>query len=272
MRGTGVLQVLLKEPRWAMGLTWLAILIFVEAISFVPDPSPCIVQIEGYQRCAPAHVVILSALHGATNWIEANDKGIVAVASLIIAFFTITLWRSTDEMKKVTQAVHEATIAGQRAYVSVFSPHYELQLDSEHRVIGLRLRVTWKNSGTTPASPTVAMIGATWVSSVDQFEFGRIAQEGIKEPIVLGPGAEIQSGTVDISAVHVLANIKGEGHQFLWGWARYRDIFPDSAVHVVEFCFRVNIEDKLGPTPFSGRVTFSFHGEHNRYYNEPLRP
>jgi hypothetical protein len=157
--------------------------------------------------------------------------------------------------------------AVQRAYVFVLAPQSQLLLDNNGLVIGLRLWIVWKNSGVTPASPINALIGAAWVPSIDQFTFGEVSQDEIRQPFVLGPGAEVASGTIDVSAAHLLATFNGQGFQFLSGWARYRDIFPNSREHVVEFCFRVIIEGQLGPPPFSGRVSFVFYGEHNRHYD-----
>src|SRR5271156_202971 len=100
-------------------------------------------------------------------------------------------------------------------------------------------------------------------------QFGAATAPGHHQPFVLGPGAEIPSGTVDIT--HAPLNdllIHRAGAQFLWGWARYKDVFDANIRHVVEFWFRVSVEGQLAPPPFSGRVYFAFDGPHNRYYDE----
>lgn len=113
------------------------------------------------------------------------------------------------------------------------------------------------------------MIGATWVEKIEDFVFGRTSEEGsIRLPFVLGPGAEQPSGVVEIGGAHILGNLEGRGHQFLWGWARYRDIFPGTPEHVVEFCLKVTLTGKLGAPPITPRITLTIYGEHNRYYDE----
>jgi hypothetical protein len=183
----------------------------------------------------------------------------------VLAVSTIGLWIATWRSGKGHLAHSRAV---ERAHVFIAGPQHEFLLDEQKSLIGLRLWVTWKNSGTTPASPINALVGATWVPQVDQFKFGRVEQESIQQPFVLGPNAEIAGSSITISTEHILANLGGKGAQFLWGWARYKDIFPDSKMHVVEFCFRVTIEGQLGPLPFVGRVNFAFWGEHNRYFDE----
>jgi hypothetical protein len=113
----------------------------------------------------------------------------------------------------------------------------------------------------------IGLTGATWVESIDQFRYGQAGQVGPPQPFVLGPGAEIPGGAIEISPGHLLATVEGRGAQFLWGWARYRDIFPNSPEHVVEFCFRVTMEGQLRLPPANIRVQFGFHGEHIRYYD-----
>jgi hypothetical protein len=155
----------------------------------------------------------------------------------------------------------------QRAHIFVLAAQNEFVHDASEHIVGMRLSVVWKNSGVTPASKIDSLVGATWARTIDEFEWGRVDQQTIRQPLVLGPGSEIASGGIGISPEHTHANFNGNGFQFLWGWARYRDSFPGSPQHVVEFCFRVIIEGELGPRPFKGRVNFAFHGEHNRYYD-----
>ena len=119
-----------------------------------------------------------------------------------------------------------------------------------------------------------SLIGATWTPNADKFVFpdagdpsGEIVQ------MVLGPAAEITSGWIDIGARHVRAVVDQTGHEFVWGWAIYRDVFPDSPEHVVEFCYKIGIDGTLVPTEdgkVDTKIRFNLHGNRNRYYDKPL--
>jgi hypothetical protein len=210
--------------------------------------------------CPPHHIPYVIAWY-VGNWFDKSSAVITAFATAAIAYLTLAI-------RDVNRSQLEHARRVERAHVSVLSPQSALlQTEKDGPIYGMRLWIVWKNSGTTPASPMNGLIGATWVESVEQFEFGQVSQLGMVQPFVLGPGAEIPSGTIDISPQHVHAIFNGQGALLLWGWARYRDIFPNSPEHVVEFCFRLMIEGQLGPPPFTGRVNFVFHGEHNRYYD-----
>jgi hypothetical protein len=182
----------------------------------------------------------------------AGFTGLLFVATLILAYIA-------RRQVKDSRAV-------QRAHVFVLAPRGEFQKHNG-MIIGLRVWVIWKNSGTTPATEVNGVLGVTWVPTIEQFEFGRV-DEGVPQPFVLGPGAESTSAPLDIGGGHIMANIERRGLQFFWGIARYRDIFPGSPEHVFEFCFRVAIQGKLAPNTPDPSVGFITHTEHNRYYDE----
>jgi len=125
----------------------------------------------------------------------------------------------------------------QRAHVFVLSPGYRFNFDNHGAIVGMRLWVILKNSGTTPASNMTVLTGATWATNVEDFVFGQPSEGARETSIVLGPGAEIAGGRIDISPARTLGNFNRQGYQFLWGIVRYRDIFYRSREHVLEFCF-----------------------------------
>jgi hypothetical protein len=186
-----------------------------------------------------------------------------AAATAVIAWFTIILSRIGRRQARDSRAV-------QQAHVFPVMPQHQLLMRQDGTIFALRLWMPWKNSGTTPAVPMTSLVGATWVPDEADFQFGLVDQGQVPQPLILGPAAEIPSGTIDITSPHINALFDHRGHQFFWGRARYRDIFPGTPWHVVEFCFRVTAEGQLGlagtPPPLIG---FAFAGPHNRYYDEP---
>jgi hypothetical protein len=73
-------------------------------------------------------------------------------------------------------------------------------------------------------------------------------------------------GSVDIAQARLFDTMAGQGHLFLWGRARYSDVFSSTRNHVTEVCFKVTVEGQKGP-PFKGNVLFAFYGENNRQYD-----
>jgi hypothetical protein len=209
--------------------------------------------------CASYSLPIYVLINGVT-FLNFYGVLITAIATGVIAWLTVTLAGVGK------QQADDARIV-QRAYINVVSPYSELRFDQAGTLVALRVWVVWKNAGRTPAFPMFARIGATFVGQVQQFRWGK-PPATVVDPMALGPSAEFSSGHIDISAIHVTAAAAGNGNQFVWGEARYRDTFPDTPEHVVEFCYRVESEGQLIPTPGACRVRFNLHGEHNRYYDQ----
>jgi hypothetical protein len=184
---------------------------------------------------------------------------IVAFSALVTAFLTYFLVRYSKQLKDLTREVHAANIASQRAYVSV-SPECKPIHNEKDELVALSVCVVWKNSGTTPATSVISLVATRHLANAKEFKFDKPTHERPQQ-FVLAPRAEIPSGTIDIPAQHVLAAADGSGHQFLWGWAKYRDIFPNSPEHVIEFCCKLVIEGQ--------NAYFIAHGDHNRYYDNP---
>ena len=195
---------------------------------------------------------------------SANERGlllftgVLAVATIALMTATVGLVFLSDRQIKDARLV-------QRAHVFVKVP--ESAWVVINGVPHLRVWVVWRNSGATPASNMRGRIVAQFALNEAELNFA-IAQE-LEDSYALGPGNEIQSGTVDINQVHVAAAANGMGHQFVWGYARYKDVYPDSPEHFVEYCFKLSIEGN--PIPGQCLVRFNTYGPggHNQYYDRP---
>jgi hypothetical protein len=185
------------------------------------------------------------------------DGLLVALFTLFLVLVTGLLGISTDLLRKAGDMAQQTSIAGQRAYISLLAPHADFVRDNSGHIFGLRVWCTWKNSGTTPATDVLTIIGATFAPNPDDFVFGYSENTPLETPLAIGPGVEIQSGEIVISPQHFLAALNRSGAQFFWGRARYRDIFPNSPEHIVEFCYRVLLDGTLGPVTSDISVGFT---------------
>ena len=134
----------------------------------------------------------------------------------------------------------------QRAYVFVKQPQAAILIDPNNRLAGVRVWVSLKNSGTTPAPTMRALTAATFVERESDFKFEH-PQEVTEYPLVLGPDSEVAGGYIDIGPQHVIAVMNNQGHQFLSGTIRHHDAFADTPEHIVEFCLRSFMKVKYPP-------------------------
>jgi len=187
------------------------------------------------------------------------------------------LWWHTAVLSSVGKDTNRNFRVAERAHVSVLRPECKLIADPNGNLVGLKVWMVWRNSGRTPAAPMIAKTGATWTNALEGFDFDALDKDEAntevrKQPLVLGPGADITSDAIFISPEHVVSAADGTGHQFFFGRAIYRDIFPQTPEHVIEFCFKVLIEGNFAaPITPHGRtpeIRFSIYGDRNRYYDK----
>ena len=88
---------------------------------------------------------VVSAYIGCTGtFIDANSGGITALATLVIAAFTATLWLATSRQAKLTR---EAFVADKRAFVFATGFNQVYEQDQATGLYNWRLKPVLRNSG-----------------------------------------------------------------------------------------------------------------------------
>jgi hypothetical protein len=197
------------------------------------------------------------------GFIEDNSEAITALATIIIAVFTGTLWIATSKQAKLTR---EAFTSDKRAFVFASGLNYVY----EPRADGLynwRIRPLWSNTGETATKKLKILTGYELRDNLlpEDFKFeDRIGPGGG----FLGPKTTAHGGQIpylgepaltpeDLSAIS-----KGSKFLYMWGWVRYYDIFPGTAEHLTRFCWMIfpngdPLAFKPGiPPPNPGSLTF----------------
>lgn len=213
--------------------------------------------------------------------IDQNQGALTALATFIIAIFTIKLAKATNLLwrsgEKQLQLTKDALVADKRAFVFAVGLMQYWERDSQTGLYNWRFRPQWRNSGDTPTknmrmnfecvvrdSPLPAGFdldhaaiepGTGLLAPKDQM-FGGLAPRG--NPITPQDIIDTQAGTKFI---------------YVWGWIRYFDVFPDSPRHITRFCWQILpagnphafMPDASGVPPSPGTVSFSFlhHTEGN---------
>ncbi len=101
----------------------------------------------------------------------------------------------------------------------------------------------WRNAGNTPAIGVV-----TGIASVQQKEelteeeftlaYDKTSSRKFSATSSIGPGVVLDSSTIRQPVSFF--DDDPVTPWFYWGWLVYRDIFPQSKIHVTEFCWKVN--------------------------------
>ena len=131
----------------------------------------------------------------------------------------------------------------------VFVKKIEAQFIGEkatHTITKWRFFAHWENGGNTPTKNMRNRINYALTENPIDLGFG-FPDFGDQPDgrTMIGPRSFMHSSYFDIP-VEDLQKIKdGTAHAYIWGWADYDDVFPDTPRHRSEFCFKIIIHGDL---------------------------
>ncbi len=202
-------------------------------------------------------------------------EGWTALATIVIASFTATLWWATN-----IHARHmEQMVSIQRAFVFLERFDYELTTAADNKtpieklpknyedhpdlfITRFTIQPIWRNSGNTPPKDMKINVNYWVPPGTWPLTFGY--RSGPKDFFIPPQGTE-GSDFIEITGTQVLID-RGMGFLFgaddlviaIWGRADYADIFGKN--HFIEWCYQLRydrIEERL-------RARFIQWGTHNR--------
>jgi hypothetical protein len=194
-------------------------------------PSAFLVAVSDYVRCS-------------ARMVKTYEAAITAVATIILAVFTATLWIATSRQAQLTR---EAFIADKRAFVfaSGVVALYEPDVTTGH--FNWRIGPVWQNSGDTPTKG-LRLYTDGFLSNVlipPAFDFNQIDANVPPGAGMLGPKMSSPGGQAPhlphpaLTPQDVLDIQNGRKFFYLWGWARYSDTLPDTPQHITRYCWRI---------------------------------
>lgn len=150
---------------------------------------------------------------------------------------------AADAAKEGAQAARDSAdtsklsmVASQRAYVHYNGMRWISYTDWNDGSIFWRLRPQWINSGNTPTRALHVYVKYELRDTPlpDNFEFS--PDEPINAPAMIAPHSVIESGHYNIEAEDLVAIREGAKFLYVWGLARYRDVFSSTPERITKFC------------------------------------
>jgi hypothetical protein len=218
------------------------------------------------------------------EFLHNNGEAITATFTVVLAISTIGLWLATNRLWKagerqldmiaqsITAAKTSAEAATDQVGLSrlalisverafVFLREIEIYPATDKSMISFLPR--WENSGQTPARNLQNM--ANWYYFVpdmpDNFDFSDQCDK-VPSWITIGPKATIFMSFLEIDRERIDGVIDGKGKLYIWGWAEYDDVFPESRPHRTEFCLQVIMKGVPGED-CGVSIRFQLHRNHN---------
>lgn len=210
------------------------------------------------------------------DFLDKYNGAVTAVATVFIGVFTFVLACVTHRQARLTK---EALIADKRAFVFTTDFAKLWEHGDSAGVYNWRFRPLWNNSGDTPTKDLTQFTACEIRNTMlpDGFDFN---PAGIRPGTgLLPPKSQLTGGQAPtppqaaISPQDVEDSQAGRKFIYLWGWARYSDVFPETKQHITRFCWLIvatggpkTFDPSISgdpPTPGALRFQFILHHEGN---------
>ncbi|HET9848471.1 MAG TPA: hypothetical protein VFR68_07960 [Candidatus Dormibacteraeota bacterium] len=188
--------------------------------------------------CAPHNLVFVSIwrIGEALNY---YGPAITALATVAIALFTLTLWVATNRQEVFNREDKRAFIFVPDIF-SLFEPDA-----TTANVWNWRFRPVLRNIGRTPTKEMLMYVECEVRNTPLPPQYPFVHDPTQTASGVIAPQMDLNGGLVprypgppvtpqDIALAQI-----GQKFIYVWGWIKYRDIFPRTQVHVTRYCYRI---------------------------------
>jgi hypothetical protein len=214
-------------------------------------------------------------------FIDRHGNGITALATIVIAAFTLTLWVASTRQAELTQ---EALIFDKRAAIFPLTFDQHFYRNTETNFYEWRLRPLWRNIGSTPALHTIQYSACEIRNTVlpDGFDFAYnpndVGQGYFPPQTELFGGYSPKQTQAPITPHDIVDSQNGRKFIYLWGWISFSSIFPNTPRYKSHFCWVITVvgdpfqfapnTQGAPPTPGALRFFLAQHKEGNTLTEE----
>ena len=167
-------------------------------------------------------------------------------------------WRAMIVSNNTTR---QALVSVQRAFVfpDVAGP-IEVMFDPgpKGKLTPLDFFLHWKNSGTTPARHCLLDVNSKNTEQLLPDDFAFSDSSDVPKAITIPPMTVVTGGEIQLTPDTVMWYMANPSRiLYIWGWVKYRDVFPGSPPHLTEYCV-YSSDIPPTPDPKSGQLPIKF--------------
>jgi hypothetical protein len=144
-----------------------------------------------------------------------------------------------NETHTLAQTSKDALVSVQRAFI--FATGFDAIRIGDpidpNKIDAVEVSIAWENNGTTPTRKMSTHYSylPSPVPLPDSLFFTDFGNNK-PTPIAMGPKTTAHTTPISIPASTVAEIVDHKTIFYIWGWARYSDIFPKSKRHITRFC------------------------------------
>ena len=190
---------------------------------------------------------------------------------VVLGWFTLLLVYVTGGLiwigVRQEQRMRDTAQRQLRAYLSIEGFPYRSHMNPTTNAVWWSIHPVWRNGGDTPTVSLFLNVNSSRDKQLpDNFDFPDAQGETIQ--MVVGAHSTVAASTITISGTDLAAVSNGTKFLYIWGWAKYRDIFSNTPERITRFC--VQVTHVLGdPTNVYNQqtnpleLTFAFYKQNN---------
>ena len=156
------------------------------------------------------------------------------------------------EGRRAADVARDAMIAGERAFIFAVSVTGQWTRTNKTGPYFWYLCPIWQNSGSTPTRNMTMRTTCVLKTEPLPKGFNFDDPTAVTGTALIPPKITVFGGRAPdppLSPQDILEVIAGKKILYLWGWARYHDVFPDTPQHITRFCW--TIYPQGDPTTFT---------------------
>ena len=263
---------------WALGGAVAFLIVFAWIETGSPVFKNCVDQYktEGSDQDAkqgPTYVLYVFDRECAGVFIQNNEGALGMGATFIIAIFTAMLWGVTAQQAILTKEI----VISRRAFVFADGIHVNYFFNTTSGEYEWQLRPIWKNSGETPTRGLTIYTDCEIRNSRLPTGFNFNSTKVPPGTGLLGPqsiaagGAAPQLPSPPITVQDIRDSQSGKKFIYLWGWARYWDVFPGTPQRITRFCWLIDATGDpmlFSPAPPQNLLFQNIHHEEGNCADE----
>ncbi len=158
---------------------------------------------------------------------------------------------SSKASRDAADVARDAMVAGERAFVFAIGIKAFWTKDNQTDLYHWKFRPQWQNSGDTPTKNMTMYTDCMLLDGELPMGFNFDGRVPFIGKALIPPKILILGGiapAVQISPEDIIQVQAGKKFLYLWGWARYFDVFPETPQHITRFCW--------GITPVGDPMTY----------------
>jgi hypothetical protein len=267
------------------------LIIFLLSSDFAAHYEVCETTKEGARECAN-YSVIHFVVHKIRTALDSYNGLITAIATIFIAWFTLSLRQSTDKLwdagerqlklladtsaiqsrdmqdsiavaKRSAEVAENSIVQLQRALIVLTNFNIDTLVRGQS-IIGYQISAMFENTGNTIAKRYTGNANIVmWDGDLPPaFPFADRQSVGVANGFV-GPRVKVPF-PISIAIQDVLDILKKKRRGFMYGWVEYEDVFEIGRKRRTEFCVELDIiGDPLVRSEKSSIFGFGGYGKYN---------